>query len=118
MRTPEAMKWVVRVVALLAALLAVPVARAQAGDEIRLAARYAPVVRLVAQERACGYGEPYAPLDVDAVLDEPTVALRGPWGSRDLLKVGPSAADLGAGLYEHHVDFPGSALDPGCDYER
>jgi hypothetical protein len=22
------------------------------------------------------------------------------------------------GLYEYHLDFPGNALDPGCDYER
>ena len=50
-------------------------------------------------------------------LDEPTVALRGPWGG-DLVEIGPAASDLSGGLYEYHLDFPGNALDPGCDYER
>ena len=39
-------------------------------------------------------------------------------GTGDLIKVGPSAKDLSSNLYEYHLDFPGSALDPGCDYER
>ena len=51
------------------------------------------------------------------LFDEPTVALRGPWNASDLVKIGPAAEDL-AGRYEYHLDFPGSALDPGCDYER
>ena len=29
-----------------------------------------------------------------------------------------SSADDLAGLFEYHLDFPGNALDPGCDYER
>jgi hypothetical protein len=53
------------------------VARAQAEEE--LAERYAPVVRLVEQEDECGPGEPYEPIDIDAILDEETVSLRGPW---------------------------------------
>ena len=65
----------------------------------------------------CGPGEPYEPIDVDALFDEPTVALRGPWNALDLIRVGPTADDL-AGLYEYHLDFPGDALDPGCTYER
>ena len=77
----------------------------------------APVVRLVEQLEECGHGEPYRPTDVDLLFDEPTVALRGPWNPVDLVKVGPTAADL-AGLYEYHLDFPGNALDPGCSYER
>jgi hypothetical protein len=52
------------------------------------------------------------------LFDEPTVALRGPWGGGDLIKVGPSAEDLADGLYEYHLDFPGNALEPGCDYEQ
>ena len=46
------------------------------------------------------------------------MALRGPWGSGDLIEVGPDAERLSSGLYEYHLDFPGNALDPGCSYER
>ena len=99
--------------------LALPaLAAASLSDEQALAKRFAPVVRLVAQAQECGPGEPYEPIDVDALLDEPTVALRGPWGSDDLVKIAPAADDLTAGRYEYHLDFPGNALDPGCGYER
>jgi hypothetical protein len=56
-------------------------------------------------------------MDVDRLFGDSTVALRGPWNTTDLVKIGPTAKDL-AGLYEYHLDFPGSALDPGCDYEK
>jgi hypothetical protein len=101
----------------LAALLAAPVARADLADETALAERFAPVVRLVEQTEECGPGEPYEPTDVDLLFDEPTVALRGPWRPTDLVKIGPSARDL-RDRYEYHLDFPGDALNPGCDYER
>jgi hypothetical protein len=91
---------------------------ALAGPEEDLAARYAPVVRLVEQLEECGPGEPYEPSDVDAYLDEETVSLRGPWRSNDLVEIAPGADDLGQGLYEYNLDFPGDALNPGCDYER
>ena len=106
-------------VALLAllALLAPRSASAALADEEALAERFAPVVRLVEQAEECGPGEPYEPMDVDLLFDEPTVALRGPWKPTDLVEIGPTAADL-ADLYEYHLDFPGDALDPGCDYER
>ena len=94
-----------------------PAASAALRDEQALAERYAPVVRLVEQNEECGPGEPYDPMDVDALFDEPTVALRGPWSPSDLVEIGPTAKDL-AGLYEYHLDFPGDALDAGCDYER
>ncbi|HXV58693.1 MAG TPA: hypothetical protein VD704_12570 [Gaiellaceae bacterium] len=102
----------------LAALALAPPAAADLEDEIALAERYAPVVRLVEQEEECGPGEPYEPLDVELLFDEPTVALRGPWGAGDLVEIGPSAEALADGLYEYHLDFPGNALDPRCDYER
>ena len=92
-------------------------AHADPADEQQLAARYAPVVRLVTQEEECGPGEPYRPMDVDALFGEDTVALRGPWTKGDLVKIGPAAKDL-VGRYEYHLDFPGDALHPGCDYER
>jgi hypothetical protein len=87
-------------------------------DERTLAERYAPVVRLVTQEKGCGPGEPYEPMDVDTLFGKPTVALRGPWTADDLVKIGPTAQDLSQGLYQYHLDFPGNALEPGCDYER
>src|SRR6185436_14727203 len=96
--------------------LASPAAAAPA-DEQALAAKYAPVVRLVEQPEECGPGEPYEPMDVDALFGQDTVALRGPWTSSDLVKVGPVAKDLD-GRYEYHLDFPGNPLDPGCGYER
>jgi hypothetical protein len=74
-------------------------------------------VRLVHQEEECGHGEPYEPMDVDALFGRDTVALRGPWNPTDLVKVGPAAKDL-AGRYEYHLDFPGNPLDPGCGYEK
>jgi hypothetical protein len=100
----------------LALVLALPAA-ADLRDEQALADRYAPVVRLVEQTEECGPGEPYEPMDVDRIFGQSTVALRGPWNATDLVKIGPSAKDV-AGLYEYHLDFPGNALDPGCDYER
>ena len=86
-------------------------------DEQALAARYAPVVRLVAQTHECGPGEPYQPMDVNALFGQQTVALRGPWNPPDLVKIGPVAKDL-VGRYEYHLDFPGDPLAPGCGYER
>jgi hypothetical protein len=99
------------------ALAAAPAARADLVDEQKLAERHAPVVRLVEQTEECGHGEPYEPLDLNVLFGERTVALRGPWNRTDLVQIGPKAGDL-AGLYEYHLDFPGDALNPGCDYER
>ena len=99
-----------------AALAVAPSAAAELADETALAQKYAPVVRLVEQTEECGPGEAFQPTDVDVLFGDRTVALRGPWNPVDLVKIGPEAADL-AGLWEYHLDFPGSALDPGCDYE-
>ena len=99
------------------AVLALPVAaNADLEDEQTLADRYAPVVRLVDQPEECGPGEPFEPTDVGVLFGDRTVALRGPWNPTDLVKIGPTADDI-SGLYEYHLDFPGSALDPGCTYE-
>jgi hypothetical protein len=98
-------------------LVLCPIASADLADETALAERYAPVVRLVEQEEECGPGEPWEPTDVDVLFDEPTVALRGPWNAADLVKIGPTAEDL-VGRFEYHLDFPGSALSPGCSYEQ
>jgi hypothetical protein len=103
---------------LLVALLALGLpatALADRAQETALAKRYAPVVRLVA-DTDCEPGDPYVPISVDLLFDEPTVALRGPWQNAGVVKIGPTAEDLSRGLYQYHLDFPGSALDPGCDY--
>jgi len=103
---------------LVAAALVVPsLARADLQDERALARKFSPVVRIVEQKEECGPGEPYEPMDVDALFDEDTVALRGPWNDVDLVKIAPTARDL-VGRYEYHLDFPGSPLSPGCGYER
>jgi hypothetical protein len=99
------------------ALVLAPTAAADLTDETALAERFAPVVRVVEQAQDCGYGEKYGPVDVDLLFDEPTVALRGPWQLEDLVQIAPAAKDL-ADRYEYHLDFPGTTLDPGCDYER
>jgi hypothetical protein len=89
--------------------------RATLAQERALSERYAPLVRLVAGRRGCGPGLHYVPIDVDVLFGEPTVALRGPWGN-DLVEIAPQAKDLGRGLWGYHLDFPGNALQPGCDY--
>lgn len=96
------------------ALVLAPAAFAGLAQEQALAERYAPVLRLVAHTD-CAPGKPYQPIDVNVLFNEPTVALRGPWGA-DLVKIGPNADDLAKGLYGYHLDFPGNALDPGCVY--
>jgi hypothetical protein len=87
-------------------------------DERTLAERYAPVVRLVTQAKECGPGEPYRPVDVKVLFGSDTVSLRGPWNRTDLIAIAPTAAQVGKGLYDYHLDFPGDALNPGCSYEQ
>jgi len=94
------------------------VALADVSAEATLADRYSPVVRLVAQTEECGSGEPYSPIDADAVLGNDQVALRGPWEDSNLVSVAPTASDLAVGLKNYHLDFPGDALRPGCTYEQ
>ncbi len=100
-----------------AALVAVPAAAADYADEQALAERFSPIVRIVEQDEECGYGEPFVPTDIERLLGEDTVALRGPWNPTDLVKIAPVAEDL-VGRFEYHLDFPGDPLDAGCTYER
>jgi len=101
--------------AMAAALVLAAPAGADLAQDRALAERYAPVVRLVAGREGCGPGQRYVPIDVNRLFGQPTVALRGPWGN-DLVEIGPTAKDLGRGLWGYHLDFPGNALQPGCDY--
>ena len=105
-------------IAAAAVVLGAPSASASPADERALAERFAPVVRLVEQQEECGPGEPFQPTDVDTLLGDDGVALRGPWTTDDLVKIGPTAADLGEGLTGYHLDFPGDPLSPGCTYEQ
>ena len=83
----------------MSAVLAVPsTAQADLSDEQELAERYAPVLRLAHQYEDCGPGEPFLPTDVDGVLGNPSVALRGPWESDEIIKIAPTAEDLSRGL--------------------
>ena len=94
-------------------------AAADLADETALAERYAPVVRLVEQARGVRLRASRTSRSTSTLLfDEPTVALRGPWGGGDLVKIAPAADDSRRERFEYHLDFPGNALDPGCDYER
>ncbi len=86
--------------------------------EEELAETYAPRIVVVRQDEPCGPGEPYVPVDVDPLLGNDSVALRGPWTSHDLVSVAPTAEQLGAGLDGYALDFPGDALKPGCTYEK
>jgi len=99
----------------LVALAIAPAATATTSQEAALAERYAPVVRLVADTSSCEPDKPYQPIDVNVLFGEPTVALTGPWSS-DVVKIAPEAKDLGPRLFGYHLDFPGNALQPGCDY--
>jgi hypothetical protein len=100
-------------VSVLAFVMAPPAHADQADltDESALAARFAPVMRIVKQAEECGPGEPYEPTDVNALFGDQTVALRGPWQPTDLVKIGPSAEDL-IDRFEYHLDFPGIRSTP------
>ena len=82
------------VVVALLALVAAPRPAADLADEQALAEKYAPIVRIVEQQDVCSYGEPFIPTDIDLLLDEETVALRGPWNVTDLVEIAPAADDL------------------------
>lgn len=111
--------------ALLLALLAgalwaaAPSAAAPASQaEIDLARTFAPVVKLKEQSQSCASGEPYEPIDVDLLMGNDEVALRGPWDDTNIVAVAPAAERLSRGLPGYHLDFPGDALRPGCTYEE
>jgi hypothetical protein len=107
--------------ALLAGVLwsAAPAAAADATQaEVDLARTYAPIVKLKEQGESCAAGEPYEPIDVDLLMGNPEVALRGPWDDTNIVRVGPTADQLSLGLPGYHLDFPGDALRPGCTYEE
>ena len=76
------------------------------------------MVRLKEQPGSCDIGQPYLPTDINILMGNDEVALRGPWDTTNIVKVAPTAADLARGLFDYHLDFPGDALRPGCTYEE
>ena len=54
---------------------------------------------------------------MNTVLRNPDVALRGAWAAGSSRSGRPEPIS-GKGLTGYHLDFPGNALDPGCDYEK
>ena len=94
-----------------------PIAAAASSPEQQLADRYAPVVALKQQSEACSSdGEPYRPVPVDPVFGRSDVRLVDSDGR--LIRTAPAAADLYGRSDRTYLDFPGSPLDPGCDYEQ
>ena len=91
-----------------------------AGPAATLAQRYAPVVRLVAQAEPCGHGEPYEPTDVNVVLGNDGGRPARARGTTPNRRQGRAdrGRPLATGLFGYHLDFPGDALAPGCDYEQ
>ncbi len=92
---------------------------ASEADVDRLVETYAPLLRVVAQPVPCGPGEPYRVMRPDALLGIDGIGragavLRGPAGDLEA----PTEADLpDPGDDTWHLDIPGNALRPGCDYE-
>jgi len=106
----------------IAALVPMPAAaqgEPSTSSEQELVETYAPILVLKAQDAPCDpEGEPYSPQSVDIVLDNPDVVLRQLGNGDPILKVAPSAADLYGRSEGFFLDFPGSALEPGCIYEQ
>lgn len=104
--------------ALVAALCSVPptVHADDSSPEQQLAQRWAPIVEVQQQATECGPGEPYLPTTVDSVLGRDDVVLRAADGT--VITTAPTAADLYDAPADAHLDMPGDALAPGCDYER
>jgi hypothetical protein len=101
-------------------LVAAAAGAARAEDvspEQQLAEKYAPIVELKTQSKACSTdGEPYRPVPADVVLGRSDVKLVDSKGG--LLKTAPTAADLFGRPDDTYLDFPGSPLDPDCTYEQ
>ncbi|MEU8224151.1 hypothetical protein [Kribbella sp. NPDC048915] len=116
------MRSIVKAVGALGALVAlIPQNTAVAAEDPeaaaqQLAERYSPVVRMQQEAPRCDDGEQFRPTDVEAVLGNQQVALRGPWRPPDLVKTQPKGNDVGRGYPGHALDFPGDPLRPGCDY--
>jgi hypothetical protein len=86
-----------------------------------LAAAYAPVVYLPDFDEPCTRGgTSFAPMSVNAILNNPEVRLRK-LSDPGFVKAAPSSIDLwldgGTDYFDTYVDLPGRPADPGCRYE-
>ncbi|MEI6400598.1 MAG: hypothetical protein WCP59_00285 [Actinomycetota bacterium] len=79
-----------------------------------LAALHTPLLRVQQQLVACGPGEPYRVMAVDALFGREGVVLRTPAGT---VKA-PTEAELADSAGDWYLDIPGNALSPGCSYEQ
>jgi len=91
--------------------------------EEQLVAMYVPTIGLKDQEAPCdAYGEPFYPVAVDVVLNNPDVTLKRATGSSsrtdEVVVTAPSASDLFAKGSDYYLDFPGNPRKPGCSYEQ
>ena len=101
---------------LFAAAAGARAAAAAASPEQQLAEKYAPIVALKEQTKACDTkGEPFRPIPVDVVLGRSDVRLVDSKGK--LIDTAPTAADLFGQGESTYLDLPGNPLDPGCGYE-
>lgn len=114
-------------VALLIALATVLLptgARAQdLSAEERLAQTYAPIAYIREQETTCDTnGEPYLPVPVEIVFDDPEVLLKRHATGDELrdpvVLAAPDAQDLIGKDETHYLDLPGNPRLPGCGYEQ
>jgi hypothetical protein len=104
------------VVLLAVAALAFAGVATAATPEAQLAERYAPVMELSTDVYGCENAAPFVPVNVNVLLPDDEVILRGPWDTTNVVKIAPTARDLTSGRVDYHLDFPGDALSPDCSY--
>jgi hypothetical protein len=89
--------------------------------EQQLADKYSPIVYLRQQAYQCASppdgGEPYLPLPVEIVLDNPEVLVRDRANNDHVVATGVNAAELATYGPDTYLDFPGDPRRPGCTYE-
>ena len=98
------------------ALLAVACSAAAAADaDTTLLQTYAPALRIDPPKTPCADGTGHMPIAVEAVLNNPQVALLGPGGAR---RAAPSAVDLAAAPADSALNLPGTPRTDGCTERR
>jgi Vacuolar protein sorting-associated protein 62 len=105
------------------ALLAVPsTATARRSAPQRLVESYAPITMLrEEQDPPCETSaEQYEPTTVSTVLGNPAVELKRieEGGDEEVVKQGPTAADIAGRGDEYHLELPGDPLGDTCVYAR
>jgi hypothetical protein len=78
--------------------------------------RYAPAMASPSQTSECGVGEALTPIAIDDLLGRDDIVLRDASGA--VITQAPTAKDLFSAPSDSHLDIPGNALDPKCDYEK